>query len=592
MSVVNPTGFLKPGDGVEILLRVTNPADSGITLNGVIGVSSNMNADASLAFGDIQKVFKATELCEDDNVCPYPEGSFPVKPGENLTLAFRRLQAIDEIPQNTLLILSNIHLSTHLQGKQVSIPVNGIAAYQVTADGSGDPAIFDELTINFPPFVPPELTVNFRHPPQIWAGEPFNVTATIKNTGTEMVELRPISSFTRFTWSAGSHRESYEWQGCTQLCVLQGQSELAPGQSLVQDLGNFFYTADTLFSGELRLGELDLRTSDSYQRNGSVIIGQDVIRIQVINPAGGETPNPGVLTKPTEPLQSIPPADGQQFTVIRDPNTGYDWLPLAATLGQDPAQVLEQLGAGGPFAGFRRARASQVEQLVRNVLHSTRPDIPGHRIYQSDDSVNEALIQLLDIFGITLEGTFGVVSPQEPIIFSGVFFGVVDDQPPYPAVQQSAHTAINHQIFRPGQFFRPISAGSHMGVIEFTPLFGFPTATWLVRTGEQEPQFGPLEARYHNDSLVVPLVEVDGQYFSATFNFLNKVGSWMQLNTLQARDFVAGAEIARFDPVARQIVIPRVSFLDGEQTLQFRLVLDYQPDSFIPLFTLVEAEPL
>lgn len=590
--MVNPTGFLKPGDGVEILLRVSNPADSGITLNGISGVSSGSNSNVNITLDDIQKVFKSTELCEDSPACPYPEGNFPLEPGESLTLAFRRLQAIDEIPQNTLLILDNIHLVTQLHGKQVFIPANGIAAYMITAGGSGDPAVFDELTITFPPFVPPELAINFRHPQQIQAGEPFNVTATISNTGTEMVELGLISSFARFTQSAGPHGESYEWQGCTQLCVLQGQSKLEPGQSMVQDFGNFFYTADTLFSGELRLGELDLRTFDSHRRVGSVNISQDAVRIQVINPSGGETPNPGVLIEPTRPLESIPPAEGQQFTIIRDPNTGYDWLSLSATLDQDPAQVLEQLEAGGSFAGFRRARASQVKQLVRNMLHSIRPDIPGHRIHQSDNSVNEILIQFLEIFGITLEGTFGVVSPQKPLIFSGVFFGVVDDQPPYPATQQSRLTVISHQIFRPGQFFRPITAGSRVSVIDFTPLLGIPTATWLVRTGETEPEFGPLEARYHNDSLVVPLVEVDGQYFSATFNFFNEIGGWLQLNTLKETGFVAGADIARFDPLANQIVIPRVSLYTGTETLQYRLLLEYQPDNMIPLFTLVEAELL
>lgn len=87
-------------------------------------------------------------------------------------------------------------------------------------------------------------------------------------------------------------------------------------------------------------------------------------------------------------------------TITLDTNTGLEWLDLPITQGLSINQVTAQLGAGGQFAGFQYAYASDLATLILDA---------GITNGNSTDSANIAavsnLISLLgQTFTITVDG--------------------------------------------------------------------------------------------------------------------------------------------------------------------------------------------
>lgn len=84
------------------------------------------------------------------------------------------------------------------------------------------------------------------------------------------------------------------------------------------------------------------------------------------------------------------------FNITRDTQSGLDWLDVTLSTGYSYNQVIEQLGDGGAFEGFRHATEAELVDLFE---HSGL-DIDAH-------TPVEPAIELLDLVGISVESRGG-----------------------------------------------------------------------------------------------------------------------------------------------------------------------------------------
>ena len=414
LNVLNPVGFVAPGQSETIIVEVFNPIDSGVDITGFSGAGHRGGfpsfdvekmRERRMAAAMANAKSRQAGGCGRRNICPL-SGSFPVKPGQSMQISYLNFHVPEDIQIGSEIQYSNMSLKIEIDGQ------TALNAYYtdknviriVTSTGTGDASLFDDFDLWSPlaGVLSSNLAVRFDYPKEVSAGDAFMVSATISNGGSTPIMLHNVlnSSISGFYGISGTHWRSFRFVPCQQQCLIAGELVLQPGDSISYELGTYHYENDLLFNGELILDGYRLYIGDDLQRDGFSRPQENSLVIKVRGPFGGTAENEFNLVPEVAPLELRDLLKAGDSQVILDPNTGYEWLKLTASEGYSDAELMSETGAGGLFEGFKLASSAQVEELLLNHVHSFGYNLQPYALYlMANNDTRMALSAFLDLIG-------------------------------------------------------------------------------------------------------------------------------------------------------------------------------------------------
>jgi len=607
-TILNPTGFLAPGESVDILVEIENPQGSGITITGISNFNfwSNLEISGELTRSETFPLYPNPSLCGSERQC-LSSGSFPLLPGASAVIAVKAIRPDDVLAVGKALTMEFMRLQLQTGGifgqdgillgfRQEEILLGGMAAYIVSQDGSGDAAVFNQYAIEaeVPPVQEPQLSIRFNYPDSIPAGSNFNLTATIVNQGSQPIARVSPSFFFPFFVDAqspgpeGSHADSYHVARCTSNCQVRGKFPLQPGASAEFDISNFYYQNEKLFSGDLRPLLPAFSSSDFYFRPSSTSI-EPARFIQITSSRPGETPNPQEFLPSRQAVELIQSNSEMAPDIIFDPNTGYEWLRIAETVGMPLSQVLAKTAEGGRYEGFELASSSQVDTLLLNQLHASGIPAAAFALREPNTDVNDALYWIIDALG-QARSPFAFVffngssaSTAGLVKDSAIFDEAIDG---FTYVEISADAPAGNGFSSPrGRNLRSFGLPLNLFAPSGEPAWGY----WMVRTNAAQEFLVLNRARFVDGELILPAVELGSEQLAVRMRFGNELTNFLQVisSSPPEIDFA----IATFDEESRYLSIPEVDVpLGNDMTDVYRLRLRYLDDAQLPTVELIEAE--
>ncbi len=579
--VVNPTGFIKPGESDLIFVELRNPVNSGVSVARVNALNASSSTTPASAAQIAQPIRQPISGCPD--VICLVDGELPLQPGEVITVVVASLAANEALEDDTRLWLNNLRLglvTTDMATPAYDVYLDYNVLRIVSQNGSGDPAIFEDETVQqaLVGTLQADVNITLRMPETILAGEHFSLIAEITNTG----DIPLIWNTGLLNPSvAGEHRHSFVRQSCViRLCVLAGEQLLAPGQSVLVRPMNYFYDHAQLFPGELILYNMVWRLSDQNGRN-YVQYMDTPISIEVFTHENETTENLEKTIPDSQPLQITDLWDSDDQLLVHDPNTGADWLRLGSTTGQSLQDVQALISNGGDLQGFELADSSDIEQLLLNHLHASGIAAQRHnlRMVSSSSALYTAINSFLDKIQAN-DIAWGTSSAP-------VARGRIRDLAPLKLNTTAPH---NEAMFL---HITGTAPSSEIFSFAVTPLQREPAhelispdrvGTWLIRRGQPLPERPGTETSFLLDELEIPVVQVNGEYFKVTLRLADTINNLLQLTGLTHVAPVSGAPV--FTDESGQVVLPRAHLMSMDTTVateHFRLVLEYLPDSNPPL---------
>lgn len=436
LRVLNPTGFVAPGQLEEIIAEVFNPIDSGITIERVSGGGSGSTGTLFQNAADPGALYMQMLQLRNRGGSRYRvvSGSYPVRPGESIQIVVRELQIPADAPLRESIGLTGVSVKLDIDGL---LPLEVYADLDVmriiSADGRGDSAQFEQMDLANPQagMLKTQLLAEFTYPNQVTAGEPFDLQVTVTNQAESAIEINIPTTDERASsrnW-LGEHARSYRFIPCRNECLISGNSELEKGDSLTLNLGTFHYENEDFFEGTLILKDYTLNVFDRLGRHENVLAIADPISVSIIHTPGNEF----IYTNDelqAEPLQQRDLNNAGDGLVIYDPNTGLEWLKLTEGKGYSLEQMVAETRAGGVFEGFSLAGSAQVESLIMNHMNSSGEKLEEYALYSTIGSV-EPLQSLVKLMGNvpTINDSLG-------------FNGIVNDSLPSEAGPEARYTII------------------------------------------------------------------------------------------------------------------------------------------------------
>jgi len=435
VHVLNPTGFVRPGDWFEVYAELVNPADSGQVIDRVSGGGRSgasflsRSAFSRSTFDPDQQTEIREARMQRARSNPggrhrAVSGSFPVYPGESVVFVLMEefMPGSAQPGQDRGFQRLSVKLDT---GSQDALPTTVYADLNViriaSENGQGEESVFAglDLASQHAGVMQADLYAEFNHPQEIVAGESFELEATIFNEGSNSVSimLAALGTMSGFMNWQGEHAQSYRFVSCAKACGLTGSIELAPGEFLRRQLGTFYYENDDFFSGDFILERFSLSVTDQLGRHEMRPATASPVLISVINQPNSRRlfSGNGPLPRPLQLQDLYSPGDER---IVNDPNTGLDWLMLTEGEGYSVEAMLAANGPGGEFEGFRLASSREVETLYLNHMNASGVKLGDYAVYELVTEV-EALQNLVGLLGNipTVNNTFGfngIVSDDLP----------------------------------------------------------------------------------------------------------------------------------------------------------------------------------
>lgn len=479
LRVLNPTGFVAPGQLEEIIAEVFNPIDSGITIERVSGGGSGSSGTLFQNAADPRALYMQMLQLRNRGGSRYRvvSGSYPVRPGESIQIVVRELQIPADAPPGESIGLTGVSVGLDIDS---ILPLEVYADLDVmriiSADGRGDSAQFEQMDLANPQagMLEAQLLAEFTYPNQVTAGESFDLQVTVTNQAESAIEINIPSTGERASsrnW-LGEHARSYRFIPCRNECLASGNSELEQGDSLTLNLGTFHYENEDFFEGTLILKDYTLNVFDRLGRHENVLAIADPITVSVIHTPGNESIYTNDEFQP-EPLQQLDLNNAGDGLVIYDPNTGLEWLKLTAGEGYSLEQMFVETRAGGVFEGFSLAGSTQVESLIVNHMNSTGETLEEYAVYSTIGSI-EPLQSLVELMGNipTVNNTLG-------------FNGIVNDSLPAEAGPEAEYTIMEVTVTsadpNAGAFIISSTQGLRKYVRGLDNRFVEYTGFWMVR---------------------------------------------------------------------------------------------------------------
>jgi len=282
-----------------------------------------------------------------------------------------------------------------------------------------------------------------------------------------------------------------------------------------------------LFDGEFRPAPPALIISDTLGRNSYPPIDPPAaVMVEHPRPVSD---NPAVTLIPErQSLQLRDLRSPGDALLVHDPNTGYDWLRLGETVGLTPVQVRGELSPGGRFDGFRIASTSQVRTLLLNHLHASGVAARAFDLgSRPPAAVRGRLFELMQGLPVT-DSRLGQQSAR----------GFVSDPPPFEPAAEGGWTLLSLSIRPDSGGFVATSQGLSTRVVPASGLDGYTefSGTWLVRTGQAEPERPADRVSFHQDILVLPDVLADGVHYRVSLAADNLLLNRLRLVDLAVRE--------------------------------------------------------
>ncbi|MEX0739968.1 MAG: hypothetical protein WD071_11560 [Pseudohongiella sp.] len=437
--------------------------------------------------------------------------------------------------------------------------------------------------------VPPEqleqwlqrMSVQLIYPESIDVGETFVLHAHVHN-GNEQSVLVSIGV-------QQDDADLYVLQRCRNNC---GILTIEPGQSRYITVGEMYYADATLQQMPSVTIEpvLAVMPTDSGVSLPTPSRTLDSVSIAVDNPP--DLPAPNAALSPVPERQALQVADLREpddQLLVRDPNTGYDWMRLHATVGLRMEDALHALATEDYLQGFQLARASQVEQLVLNYLHAEgrAAQALSIRAPSADHEFGAPLAEFmrllapgisataLAVHGVTADEP-GIWGHNLPVVGAASVYGY--EGPPQTGTYRrgiglltTRHPVVDNE-------------GGAMTMPGF----------WLVR-GAPERQRADDRASYLDDELLVPVLKIGDNLYRAVLANVDSQRGMFRVSSLTELSSTNDAPVtdnaASFDESSGLLMLPDLVLMQADGTesaasATFRLMPETEP----PAFELISLE--
>lgn len=570
VAFINPVGFLAPGSKQYLYLSVSNPADSTLTITGLDDFEETMlELPGAITFIQPERCYSQLG-CFDSVRTDVMRGSFPLGPGESLVMAFGEISAATGLLLGDVLGYEQLIFSFSSIDGAVDVLSSNNVVYVVSEHGIGDDSIFDEYDIYAPEVDFMQLEADYHYPAELEAGQHFNLRVTLTNTGdVSITDYRRPGRTGSADRPLGIDEELFQFQGCFGDCILGGQMPLEPGDSITLEIGNFYYKHSQLVSQVMEAQPFEFRIWDGNGINLFATGSSEPTEIVVTGPSGGAVPNPAETLPNRTSMQVQDLISSGDELILRDPNTGYDWISPEASKGFPYAYMMELLAEHPDLAGFELAKRRQVEELLLNHIHSQNVEAAFYDIGKANENVNDAVFGFASLFGaITVESnSFFNLPPSKNL------YGVIADSPrlyvtvPNVDVPVSTLTVTAYTEYGPSSFIsRTGYSAVWESVLEKNSVQDNPKSYgyWLVRTHEELPVVEG--ARLMHDELILPSIQVGQEYFTATMKYTNRLRPYLELTSLELLENALTQVYASYNLQDDTLTVPELHILnsDGE----------------------------
>lgn len=573
-DLVTDRSYISPGGEITLVVEITNPADSGVTVERYGGGGYGSYASSSGSYIELEMDDSCGQgFCQVD-----PANGFPLHPGTSAQFYWNTVRVAGNAPAGLAIWVSSISLKLTGPGyrniNDVHLQRNFVAI--VSPNGQGDSAALNALNTTNPKAGSANInaTLALDYPDTVAAGSHIEVSGTLRNQGDEPITSHFILGSDRHL---GSHVDSFRQISCRFKCLYNGQFPLNRGDSIDVLFRQMYYEDDFLFSGNLQIKGPHAIVKDSLGRTAYVYA--DDIEINVIQPGGERTPAVYPPIPQREPLV-LTISDGKSpRRVVLDPNTGKHWIPLSESQGMSFSQVVAETKTGGRFAGYSIANSEEVRTLFLNHIYASKLDYPSYALFVGNKDLHGVTGTLQDLIGETLASSHvggttryaqGMVADVPEI---GAQTVVMDVR------QQNAATSVFGMI---GSFW--------LSSFSFSQYEGM--GTWLVKSpfkGTVHALRGSNEVDFRYGQLLISSVDVDGQTYQVSLRVIDKDDLTLELVSIV--DEFNRKPVAIFDAQSLILQIPRLAyFVFPDDTVYFDVEMVLIPGTDPIQFRVISAE--
>lgn len=437
--------------------------------------------------------------------------------------------------------------------------------------------------------VPPEqieqwlqgMSVQLIYPETIEAGQTFVLHAHVHNGNDQSVRV-----------SIGEQQNDtdvYALQHCHFAC---GTQTIAPGQSRYITVGQMYYADATLkhMPGVTIEPVLSVMPTDKGVKLPTPNRALDSVTVAVNNPSDLPAPNAALFPVPErQPLVLADLREPEDQLLVRDPNTGYDWIRLHVSAGLRLEDALHALATEDYLQGFQLARASQVEQLLLNYLHAQGQAAQALSVRgpAADHEFGAPLAEFVRLLSPGITDTIlamrGVTADEPytwdtnlPAVGSARVYGY-EGPPQTGTFKQSTG-------FSKGRYQVVDNEGGAMEMPGF----------WLVR-GAPELQRAEDRGSYLDDTLVVPTLKIgDSHYRAVLVNVDSRLGMF-RATSLTELPAIDGTQVMSdqsfFDESSGLLTLPGLVLMQADGTESTAsAIFHLMPQTEPPAFELISFE--
>ncbi|MBC53358.1 MAG: hypothetical protein CMQ34_05920 [Gammaproteobacteria bacterium] len=573
-DLVTDRSFVSPGGEIKLVIEITNPADSGITVERYGGGGYGVNHRQPGPSAKLNIIDGCGQA-----LCPVDASQgFPLPPGSSAQFYWYALSVASDAPAGHVYRVSSMSLKltgpefrsindVHLQRDFVAI---------VAPDGQGDGATLNALDTTNPKAGSANInaTLALNYPDTVRAGRHVEVSGTLHNHGDEPIVGYFILGSDRHL---GSHVNAYRQISCRFKCLYHGQFPLEQGESIDVLFRQLYYEDDFLFAGNLNIMGPHAIVTDRLGRNAYVYA--DDIDINVTHTASNPTPAVYPAIPAREPLVLSTSSDSPSGHVVLDPNTGKHWLPLSVSQGMSFSQVVAETRAGGRFEGYSIASSEEVKTLFLNHNHASQLDYPDYALFGGHRDLHGVTGTLLGLVGETLVDAHAGGTTRYGQ-------GMVADVP-----EPGGQTVIMgvRQQNNTGSVFG-MSGSFSLGSFYFTQYDGM--GTWLVkspaRTGTGQALHSKDEVDFRYGQLFIASVDVAGQTYQVSLRVIDKHDLTLELVSIV--DEFSREPAAIYDVQSLILQIPRLGyFVFPDDTVYFDVEMVLVPGTDPMQFRVISA---
>lgn len=411
------------------------------------------------------------------------------------------------------------------------------------------------------------VTATFVHPTEVESGEMFPVYAWINNHSDQAI-LAPFPQSVIVRTHLGTY---YVSDTCRIHCIFARSQVIAPGAKVLMHMGDVDTTAHPRNPGEFSFSDVLM---GGYTPDQKIYIFdvEDTVPVTI-------EPMPFTGYPSVPQRQALELAD--EGKLVRDPNTGYEWLRFNHSAGLTEATLQARLSADGDLYGFAIASRHQVQQLVLNHVQSlgiaARPvDLSGMFF-----NARTAFTQLVELMQATEEN-------ENKIFINGV---VQDAVPLMDGKRQFARVHLYGEK-NPDTLFFSSPLGMEVSVADETSLSAAnaTTGVWLLRGAVMNRHLSLGKAAYADDYLFLPNVLIDGANYR--MEMYRKEGTTPSFVAVDIRGASTGdlmQPVAAFDAATGLLDVKNVTVMSDLPVGEYDLTLKLFQGTELPLATLVNA---